>query len=231
MYIRRNTVRFANDLFNFISLYLFVFTFAMKLKDTDYKSHWNILVFCDVWKMMSVPLFELTLVIKLRGFHFESHWNTLIFFEKNIYYVRFEFVPWKNVWFFFFMFIVRVHFSHKTDQFWFSKPLKYFNSFLSKKWCQIGICLVKHCLIWFNFCCLSIILAISWEVQILNFIKIVQLRNMLSDQNCSGLVCLICIFWHYYRNSFQLKKFLIYNILKYFHKNFVFEELYNFFWL
>ena len=139
--------------------------------------------------------------------------------------------PMEKCLIFFFMFIVRVHFSHKTDQFWFSKPLKYFNSFLSKKWCQIGICLVKHCLIWFNFCCLSIILAISWEIQILNFIKIVQLRNMLSDQNCSGLVCLICIFWHYYRNSFQLKKFLIYNILKYFHKNFVFEELYNFFWL
>ena len=31
----------------FISLYLFVLTLATKLKDANYKSHGNILVFCD----------------------------------------------------------------------------------------------------------------------------------------------------------------------------------------
>ena len=32
---------------DFISLYLFVLTFAMKLKNDNYKSQLNILVFCD----------------------------------------------------------------------------------------------------------------------------------------------------------------------------------------
>ena len=85
--IRKNTVRFAHVPFNFISLYLFVLTFAMKLKNANYKSHWNILVFCDQWKMMSdlavvhekvtdfisFPLFGFTAVIKLKSFDFESH--------------------------------------------------------------------------------------------------------------------------------------------------------------
>ena len=36
-----------------ISPYLFVFTFAMKFKNANYKNHWNDLVFPDQWKMMS----------------------------------------------------------------------------------------------------------------------------------------------------------------------------------
>ena len=82
--------------FNFISLY-FVLTFAMKLKDANYKSHWNVLVFCEQWKMVSdlnishetmsyfisFLMFGFTLFIKLRNFHFKSHWNTLIFFDKK----------------------------------------------------------------------------------------------------------------------------------------------------
>ena len=77
---------------------------------------------------VSFPLFGFTLVIKLRNFDFESHWNILIFFNKKRYGVRFEYVPWKNVWFCFIS-IARVHFSHKTDKFWFWSPLKYFNVF------------------------------------------------------------------------------------------------------
>ena len=80
-------------------------------------------------------------------------------------------------------FIVRVHFNYKTNKFWFLKSLKYFNSFLPKRWGQIGICSTKQCLMWFNFRCLSIIFAISWEILLLNFIAIVQLRNMMLDQN------------------------------------------------
>ena len=65
----------------------------MKLKDANYKSYWNILVFCDQWKMMSVlnmshekmsdfvsfPLFEFTLVTKLKNFNIEGHWKTSMF--------------------------------------------------------------------------------------------------------------------------------------------------------
>ena len=41
--------------------------------------------------------FGLTLVIKPGNFNFESHCNILIYFNKEIYGVRFEYVPWNNV--------------------------------------------------------------------------------------------------------------------------------------
>ena len=50
------------------------------------------------WKLsdfVSFPLFEFTLVKKLRSFDFKSHRNSLTFFDKKIYDVRFEHVPWK----------------------------------------------------------------------------------------------------------------------------------------
>ena len=93
MLIRKNAARFAHFLCDFISIYLFVLTFPVKLKTTNYKSLWNFLVFYDQWKIISnlnmshwnmynfvlFWLFEFTLFIKLRNFDFESHWNTLIF--------------------------------------------------------------------------------------------------------------------------------------------------------
>ena len=90
---------------------------------------------------------------------------------------------------------------------------RYWNTLIffgKKKWCQIRLCPVKQCLISFKLHCLSNILAISWEIRILNFVKIVfffQFRNLLSDQNFSQffVFCLICIFWHYYRNTFDYK--------------------------
>ena len=95
-------------------------------------------------------------------------------FDKNIYNVRFKYVPLKNVWFCFIS-IVWVHFNHKTEKLQFIKSLEYCNVFLSKKkFCQIWICPVKQCLIWFNLRCLSRILVISWEIRILNFIEIVS---------------------------------------------------------
>ena len=108
--------------------------------------------------------------------------------------------------------IVWVHFSDKTEEFGFQRSLKYFNMFWSKKWGQIWLCPVKQRPTWFNLCSFSIILAIGWEILILIFIEIAlifQLRNLLSDQNLSRFFLLICIFWHYYRNNFKLKKFLI----------------------
>ena len=126
--------------------------------------------------------------------------------------------PIENVWFCFIS-IVWVHFSHKTEKFWFWKSLKYFNILKKKdmtsdlnmthrkmsdfvslplvgfalvtklknvdfeshwitliffiKICQISILPVKQCLIWFKLCCVSRILVISWEIQILNFTEIV----------------------------------------------------------
>ena len=84
---KKNAARFAHVLCDFISLYLIVVTFAMRLKSDNHKSHWNILVFYDQWKIMSdlnmshgtmsdfvsFPLFGFTLVIKLRNFNFKGH--------------------------------------------------------------------------------------------------------------------------------------------------------------
>ena len=112
--IRKITVIFVHVLFGFVSLYLFVLTFAIKLKDACYKSYWNILVFLDQSKIMSdlnmfhekmsdfvsFPLFGFTLVIKLRNFDFESHWNTLIIFvDQRENDARFEFALPNSVWF------------------------------------------------------------------------------------------------------------------------------------
>ena len=71
--------------------------------------------------------------MKLRNLDFESHWNTLMLFGKQRHSVRFEYVPWKNVYFCF-VSIVWVHFSHKIEKFWFWKPLKYCNVFWSKRY-------------------------------------------------------------------------------------------------
>ena len=45
--------------------------------------------------------------------------------------VRFEYFPWRNVWFCFTS-TVWLHFSYKTEKFWFWKSLKYFNVFDKK---------------------------------------------------------------------------------------------------
>ena len=104
--------------------------FRDEIESANYKRHWNISVFYDQWKIMSdlnmshgkmsnfvsIPLFGFTLVIKLGNFQFERQWNILIFFDEERYVVRFEYVPWKNVWFCFNS-IVWFHFSHKTKKF------------------------------------------------------------------------------------------------------------------
>ena len=119
---------------------------------------------------VSIPLFGFTLVIKLRNFDFESHWNISLFFDKQRYGVRFEYVPWKNVWFCFIS-NVCLHFSHETEKFDFKG---HWNTsiFSDKKWCQIWLCPIKQCFIWFKLRCLSKILVISWEIWISHFIKI-----------------------------------------------------------
>ena len=122
---------------------------AMKLKDTNYKGHWNIEVLCDNWKIMSdinmshnkisdfvpFPFFGFILIIKLRNFDFKSHWNILIFLDKNdmaFFICRFEYILLKNLWFSVAC-IFSLHFSHETETFRFSKSFKYFKIFWSKK--------------------------------------------------------------------------------------------------
>ena len=111
---------------------------------------------------------------KTEKFEFESHWNTLIIFDKKRDEGRSEYVSWKNV-LFCFISIVLVHFGHKTEKFQLLKWLKYFTFFFceKKRWCQTWICPVKQGLIWFRLRFLHRTLAISWEIPILNFIKIV----------------------------------------------------------
>ena len=92
---------------DFVSCPLFGFTLVIKLKISHFENHWNILIFFIkkdmVWDLnmshgkmsdfVSIPLFGFTLAIKLRNFDFESHWNVLIIFNKEIYGVRFKYVP------------------------------------------------------------------------------------------------------------------------------------------
>ena len=65
---------------------------------------------------VSIPLFGFTLIIKVRNFKFESHWNISMFFDKGKYGVRFEYVLWKHVWFYFIS-VVWFHFSYKAEKF------------------------------------------------------------------------------------------------------------------
>ena len=87
-----------------------------------------------------VPLFGFTLVIKLRNFNFESHCNTVIFFDK-----------------------------------------KMMSDLIMS--CQTVSDLVD------KLHCLSRILAISWELQILNFFW----NSLLYVVNCMLLSCHICV--------------------------------------
>ena len=160
-------------------------TFAVKLKDVNYKSHWNRLVFLrpmknDVrfeyvpWKMSDIvwfPLFRFVLVIKLSNFDIGSHWNTLIFFGKKVY-IRFEYVLWKmtnfvSFPFFGFTLVIKLRNfgfeSHWNSLIFFDK--KYMASDLNMSY-------RKQFWIWFMPGFLSRILTISWEIQILNFIEI-----------------------------------------------------------
>ena len=142
----------------------------MKLKNTNNKSLLNISAFCDQWKMMpnlnmshekmsnyvSFSLFGFTVVIKQGKCNFECHWNTLIFFDKKYMVSDWNTSHWKmpdfvSLSWFMFTLVIKLHFSHN-----FTLVIKLRN---------------LECLIWFKLCCLSIILAISSEIWILNFIK------------------------------------------------------------
>ena len=157
----------------------------MRLISGNYKSHWFTLVIYDQEKIMSdlsmchgkvtefvsIPLFRFTLVIKLRNFNFESHWNILMFFDKETYDVRFADFHGKMSDFVSFL-LFGFTLVRKLRNFDFKGHLNTV-IFLIKKWCQIWLCPVKQCLIWLKLRFLSKILAISWEIRMLNVIKII----------------------------------------------------------
>ena len=88
----------------FVSFSLFGSIVVIKLRNFDFKSHWNTWIFLGKKDRMSdlnmshgkisdftSLLFGFTVIIKLRNFDSENHWNTLIFYDKQKYGVRF---PW-----------------------------------------------------------------------------------------------------------------------------------------
>ena len=117
----------------------------MKLKDANYKSHWNILViatnekWCQIWIFWICPMenvwFCFTSIVwvhfshKTEKFWFWKSLKQFNVFDKKRYGVRFKYAPWKNVWPCFIS-NVWVHFTHKTEKFRFWKSL---NTFLIKK--------------------------------------------------------------------------------------------------
>ena len=95
---------------------------------------------------------------KNEKFRFWKSLKYFIFFDKKGYGVRFEYVPWKNVWFCF-IYVLWFHYSHKPEKFRFWKSLKYFNIFLLKKrygfrfeyvpWKNVWFCFISN--VWVNF--------------------------------------------------------------------------------
>ena len=86
----KNNVRFEYvpwKTYDFVSFSLFEFTLVIKLRNFDFKSHWNTLIFFDKKNITSdlnishgkmsdfalFPLFWFILLIKLRKFDFESY--------------------------------------------------------------------------------------------------------------------------------------------------------------
>ena len=134
---------------------MFVLTFTLKLKDTNYKNHWNNLVLCDQWNMTSVlnmshgkmsdfvsfVLLAFSLVIKLRNFNFDIHSNNLIFLIKKMM------SDLKNV--------------------------------------------------------------LSNSVKLPCLSSILNLGNLYSNQNSSSFFLCVFFLLHCYKNSFELKKFII----------------------
>ena len=108
---------------------------------------------------------------------------------------------------FYFIFEIDFVLFYKKQNFRFWKSLKFFYIF----WSKIMMSNLK-CVIWFKLRCWSRILATTWKYGFRILSKqfnIFQLRNMLPDRSFLQFFCLICIFWHCYSNSFELKRFLM----------------------
>ena len=96
--------------------------------------------------------------------------------------------------------------------------------FFDKKWCQIWLCPVKQCLIWFKFHCLSRIMAVSRETWFFFFFFFFFCFFFFKFFFFFFFFFFFLwhIFWHYYRKSFKLKEFIDFRI----HWNILMKLLY-----
>ena len=106
---------------------------------------------------------------------------------------------WRQIWicrmgyvWFCFISIVWVHFWHNCEIV-VLKVIEIHSYFLVKKCCEIWICPVKQCLIWFRLRCLSRILAKSWEIQIFRDFKLYWSSLILLNKGicCHMKLCLV----------------------------------------
>ena len=119
----------------------------------------------------SFLFFGFTLVIKMRNLDFESHWNTSYFLIRKDMVLDLNMSHEKMSDFVLFPMSELTLVEKLRNLVGFLRSLKNFNVFWWQKWCQIWS--VKQCLIWFKLRCKSRTLARSWEIQILNCVKIV----------------------------------------------------------
>ena len=108
---------------------VFIHFLAKPFQEKSFKSHlYSVLrkntvrfsvVSCD---LISFYLLVLTFAMKLENADYKGHWNIFSIWRPMKNYVRFEYVPWKKVWFCFASSVL-VQFSHKTEIFRFWKSL------------------------------------------------------------------------------------------------------------
>ena len=151
----KNTVRFAHAPCDFISLYSIVFTFKMRLKSSNYKSHWNMLVLFEYVPQKNVWFCFNSIVLVHFSHKTEKSqfWKSLKYF--NIFLIKKDMVshlsmPHRKMSDCFIS-IIWVHFTHKTGKFQFWKLLKYFNIFLIKKNMVSDLNYVPWKNVWFCF--------------------------------------------------------------------------------
>ena len=138
-------------MYHFIFFHLLVCDHFCNKIERYQLSYWNILVFWDQWKCQI--------------------WIYLIYFDKKdlasdsdtSYGKMSDFVSF--LLFGFTLVIKLRNFNLKAIEI-----LKYFSM---KKICQVWICPVKQCLIWFELRYMSRILVGSWEMWVLKFIELV----------------------------------------------------------
>ena len=162
MYLRKANVRFEHvcwKLSDFVSFFLFVLTFTIKLSDGNFKPDWGIARFCDLRTMMLDLSMSHDTMSDFVSFFcvctYFCHENEKFGFSISLKYFLnkkkwLEYVLWKDVWFCFTS-LVCTCFCHETERFWFYKSLKYLTIFWPQKWCQIWICSIEECLILIHF--------------------------------------------------------------------------------
>ena len=125
---------------------------------------------------------------------------------------RFGYVPWKNAWFVSFQ-LTRFTFAKKMTKFDFKShwntSIFFHKTIMTSEWnmsCKIVSDFVYA--LFFDFNCFSKLRNTNFK---LYWKYLIFLKKGISCQIniFPSFFCLICIVWHYYRNSFELKEFLM----------------------